>query len=82
MGGIRSSLSVMLAHIQAWSSICMHSPWKEKHKMKRLIAVVVFLAGSGVVGLVQPLMAFDEVVVVHHHRRHHHHHHAVVVVNR
>ncbi|MGD0616452.1 MAG: hypothetical protein ABSB67_02205 [Bryobacteraceae bacterium] len=47
--------------------------------MKRLIAVAVFLVGSGVVGLVQPLMAFDQVVVVHHHRRHHHHH-AVVVV--
>jgi len=49
--------------------------------MKRLIALAVFLAGSGV-GLVQPLMGFDQVVVVHHHRRHHHHHHAVVVVNR
>jgi hypothetical protein len=49
--------------------------------MKRLIAVAVFLAGSGV-GLVQPLMAFDKVIVVnnHHHRRHHHHHHAVLVV--
>ena len=51
--------------------------------MRRLVAVVVFLAGSGVVGLVQPLMASDKVIIVnnHHHRRHHHHH-AVVIVNR
>lgn len=50
--------------------------------MKRLIALAVFLAGSGV-GLVQPMLAFDKVIVVHdnhHHRHHHHHHHAVVVV--
>jgi hypothetical protein len=74
--------SALPARIPGWSSICMNIAWKEKHKMKRLIAIAVFLAGAGV-GLVQPVMASEKVVVVyHHHRRHHHHHHAVVVVNR
>jgi hypothetical protein len=47
--------------------------------MKRLIALAVFLAGSGV-GLVQPLMAFDKVVIVSHHHHRRHHHHVVAVV--
>jgi hypothetical protein len=50
----------------------------EEHEMKRLIAMVVFLAGA-TVAVIQPAKADDRVVVVHH-RRHHRRHHAVVVV--
>jgi hypothetical protein len=46
--------------------------------MKRLIALVVFLAGSSV-AVLQPLRADDRVVVVHHRRHHRRHHHVVVV---
>jgi hypothetical protein len=49
--------------------------------MKRLIAFVVFLAGSSV-ALLQPLHAEEKVVVVHHRRHHRRHHHVVVVEHR
>jgi hypothetical protein len=47
--------------------------------MKKLIAMAVLIAGSGL-ALLQPAMAFDKEVVVVHHRRHHRRHHHVVVV--
>ncbi len=47
-------------------------------KMKRLIALAVFLGASAAV--LQPLMAFDQVVVVRTHHYHRRHHRAVVVV--
>jgi hypothetical protein len=46
--------------------------------MKRLIALAVFLGASAAV--LQPLMAFDQVVVVRTHHYHRRHHRAVVVV--
>jgi hypothetical protein len=49
--------------------------------MKRLIALVVFLAGAGV-AVLQPLHAEEKVVVVHHRRHHRRHHHVVVVEHR
>jgi hypothetical protein len=48
--------------------------------MKRLVALVVFLAGSSV-AVLQPLHAEEKVVVVHHRRHRRHHHHVVVVVH-
>ncbi len=48
--------------------------------MKRLIALVVFLAGASV-AVLPPLHAEEKVVVVHH-RRHHRRHHVVVVEHR
>jgi hypothetical protein len=52
------------------------SGWRE-HKMKRLIALVVFLAGA-TVAVLPPLHAEEKVVIVHH-RRHRRHHKVVVV---
>ena len=50
--------------------------------MKKLIAMAVLIAGSGL-ALLQPAMAFDrEVVVVHHRHHRRHHHHTVVVEHR
>jgi hypothetical protein len=48
--------------------------------MKRLIAFVVLLAGSGLAVL--PAHAEEKVVVVHHRRHRRHHHHVVVVEHR